>query len=342
MAIRYDIEPLLVELGSGGMFGDSEAPMPASVQATMKSDFEAIRGMGFDTVWLDHFDGTGARTLLKLSAAEGLALLWPCREVQQYLRTQRLPPGCGQLQELAGVARACLPVSGQIAGLGILDLGDDSRANFAETLRIIAKSDSVRCVAGSSRTVEPQTGVSGRLAVIRVGEGVGGEAERPMEDWLGQYHRGLLAGLTDGVLLDRFRGVTSGADGLVSRQRQMTPRRAAALSVLLGRVRKWSPILAGTTRRGVAHDARQSVRVRQAVLVRGTRRFLLVVNPDDTHYARGAVTVAGPLSGRNVRRVVEVGTGVDRPAGRVVDAVQGQVRLQVDLRPGGAVLYEVF
>jgi hypothetical protein len=79
-----------------------------------------------------------------------------------------------------------------------------------------------------------------------------------------------------------------------------------------------------------------------AALVRGKRRFVLVLNRSMERYARGNVLLPENLGGKAVTRAVEVPPSPAKAAGRVIEPQRGRITLPAALRPGDAALFEIF
>ena len=170
---------------------------------------------------------------------------------------------------------------------------------------------------------------------------------------LSLYHARLGAGWTGGLVVDRFRGPPGSAMGVVADDGHIEPALAAALQSLTQRAARWGPRLQGATARpvtlpstpptaGTASANGQGQALALVELQRGPRRFLLVHNRSQAAHVRQRLAVPVEALGTPMQRVVEVPASSAEVAGWVVRARDGWLRLNVDLRPGDAVLFEVF
>ncbi|MFQ5413896.1 MAG: hypothetical protein ACE5E6_05505, partial [Phycisphaerae bacterium] len=160
---------------------------------------------------------------------------------------------------------------------------------------------------------------------------------------LADFHAGLLAGRTAGIVVDRYRRMPGDAPGVAARRAAAGAAVPAALKALTGRARLWVRRLRGVSVREL-DDVRQTAdALRVAALVRGRRRYILVFNASSSDYVRDTVHVPARVAGLPVRRAVPVATSRARTTGDVLSpARRGRVVLPVALRPGDAVLFELF
>jgi hypothetical protein len=179
------------------------------------------------------------------------------------------------------------------------------------------------------------------LAAIRV-TARGAAADEAARAWLGLYHAGLCAGGTDGLVLDAYAEVPGRDRGLVDPHAELTLARSAAVKRILGRARKWGPLLRGARPTDV-HDVEcPSADADVTLFVRGPRRFILVRNRSTDRFVRTTVQVPRPTGGAEGERAVEVAAEPGMVGGAVFPIRKGKIALDVDLAPGNASLFEVF
>ena len=205
---------------------------------------------------------------------------------------------------------------------------------------------------GEARLVRAPTddGAEGRLRLVTVdaAEPTGRPIGSPQERLISQYHAGLCRGLTDGLMLraacsdfDDDPGVDAvanvdAADDDGSRQRR------SAVRSLIDRVRRWSPRLTRSEVRRAENIELDPPYLRAVLFGERSRRHLLVFNRSDVRYARGRVRIHGAMDGRAVDRAVQVPAESDRLPGSVHDAQGARLTIPIELRPGGAALFELF
>ncbi len=163
-----------------------------------------------------------------------------------------------------------------------------------------------------------------------------------MEAWLRQYHQGLIDGRLAGLVFDRYRRIPGDGPGIITQGGPPDPARLAAVKELAARARLWGPRLTGATpgplRLGASADADLSV----TAFDHGRRLYVLVFNRSADRYTRSEVVLPELINGASPSRAVEVPASMSNPVGRVVNPHRGRIGLPVDLRPGDAVLFEIF
>lgn len=177
---------------------------------------------------------------------------------------------------------------------------------------------------------------TGALAVIDVGLVWSGPPSTAGQRLLHAYHRELLSGRTDGILLDRFARLPQDPTA----ENELGPR--AAVAELLARAKRWGPHLVGARfeAREVVETSTGSVDLVR--LSRGRRRFLFLANPSEDRFIRGEATLGLEPRMRSIQRLVELLTSGTQPAGQVLRASGGAVRVPLSLAPGDALLFELF
>jgi len=210
------------------------------------------------------------------------------------------------------------------------------------SLRVSAAECGLRCLplpVGGEK-VEPRVGGWAILDTAALDSGAAGS---PLEGILAQYHAGLSAGQTEGVVVDRFFRFPGDPPGLASADdAPLTPARRAAIDELIQRARSWGPRIHQLQPLSNTASVAASEELKLTTLVRGRRVYFLLVNTSTERYARCDVFLPEKVQGMTVSRVVEVPAAMDRGAGRVIHAQRGRITLPVTLRPCDAALFEVF
>jgi len=337
--------------------------------AQMDRDFAALRQIGFDTVLIEDAEDTDCRRVTELAAEHRLQTILPSRAIVYYVRTGRLPGGCPSPEALAGsirVPRADPPA--------LLSLGQCQDGEAAQRAAHMAKARQANDPTGANPAFAFAAGAAADSAVLNsslgtlacppsAGTGIGrvlwlecpardspheadGDDPHGVPDsagaWLAQYHAGLAAGLTGGILLHRFRGVPGQGSAIVEGVEPLSPRAAAAVRRVAARAHRWGPRLDGLTPRAVEPDGAASDHLRTVLFSGGKRRFLLLFNASTTAYIHHQARLPSALDGQPVERAVEVPADGHVLAGQVVPARADELVLPLDLAPGDGALWELF
>jgi len=337
--------------------------------AQMDRDFASLRQIGFDTVLIEDTEDADRRRVTELAAEHSLRPILPTRAILYYVRTGRLPGGCPSPEALAGSMRWPHTDPPTLLSLGLCQ---DEEA--AQRVAHIAKARQAGDPSGANPTFALAAGAAADSAVLEAslgalaclpsaGTGPGrvlwlecpapdspheadGDDPHGVPDsagaWLAQYHVGLAAGLTGGVLLHRFRGVPGQGSAIVEGAEPLSPHAAAAVRRVAARARRWGPRLDGLTPRAVAPDGAASDELRAVLFSGGKRRFLLLFNASTTAYIHHQTRLPSALDGQPVERAVEVPADGHVLAGQVVPARADELVLPLDLAPGDGALWELF
>ncbi|HNQ24981.1 MAG TPA: hypothetical protein PKK06_18035 [Phycisphaerae bacterium] len=367
VAMRHDAEPWFADRGR------------AEALAGIREDLYETAQLGFTTAALARVDDEDRDELLKLVAAAGLDAVVGGRELQRRVVAEdalsRQGGGTGaRLKTPARWKAAHHP-----AWRAILLEADATPELTAQWLAIAARlaREGVRVVC----VVPAEAPAFGGMLTIPAHVPAQEEGASATEHFLACFHAGLGAGQTGGLLVDRYRAWGSSETGLKAGGEAFPPALATALQTLTQRARRWGPLLHEATARRIAlgpsgvtgreptdaarperegagaamttpseveddRDAAPVAAPENAVVAtefaRGRRHYLMVFNSSPREYAREVVTVpVGRLSGA-ARRAVEVPASPAQVAGRVVEARGGRLVVKVDLRPGEALLFELF
>ena len=207
------------------------------------------------------------------------------------------------------------------------------------------------------RSLQPETTLVGRAPEAAVGDGTGDvmllecvdhdkEAQsRPANPWLAEYHTGLAAGLTGGLVIDRFRVVPGQWRALVEGDQPADVGFSAAIRRITSRATCWGPKLRRLQPQVIEPVEPASPGLKVVLFAGSKRRFVLVFNTSPGDFVHQAVTLPigrGELASQPVRRAVLVPPDVHVIAGQVVQPRGNHLALPVDLAPGDACLWEVF
>jgi hypothetical protein len=282
---------------------------------------------GLDTVALWHIEDADRQALLDRAANAEMMALVPDRALERYVVTGVLPRNCPDVAALIRSVPRDIFKHPACAGIVLSPPRGPDAARRADMIRERARGR-VPLVA------DP--------IVIDSGTTEGKPESSRVEEWLGQYHAALTAGRTGLVVLDRYRRPPGDRDGLLSSAGEIEPAGAAAIDMLVRRARRWGRHLHGLSAHRVPGVQADTADVTVTGFSKGRRRYVLVTNTTRDRYTHAEVTVPASINGESVARAVEVPGSDGRPAGRVVHARSGLVALDVSLRPGDAVLFELF
>lgn len=324
--MRYDVEPVRA------------AHETDRAWETIDRDFEVIAGDDIGEVLLVHVDDPDRVRLLDIANVYGLRVSLPDRRVQSYVTTGRFPNGCRSLRAL-------------LDGISTSVLRHPAMRAFAITAmneRAIGRLDRVRAaLAGRTEVlnVDPENdsgGPGAAMSRVHVSSLDATAGEASADPLLAGFHAGLIAGRTGGLLIDRYRRVAGDPPGVVRGRDAFGPSVATSLRAVVTRARRWGDKLAGARPTPVSSEGpghRQGAKL--TTFVRGKRRFLLVFNAG-AGYLRDEATITRDLVGAPIKRGVEIPPTSVAGAGKVRDARNGRLTIPVNLRPGDAVLYELF
>ena len=323
LAVRYDVQPVIVELG------------PSTGRSMVQRDFEAAAGMGFDTVVAFFLDPVDAGIVAAAARSARLEVVWTQQDMMRLGRMAS--PLASRPKWAALLEQARQETIDRYGGLGLFvpDGGEDAQGALtqgdvhAEGLQLFTEF------------ADAPVGRRRGLAVVNLADCEADES-RFLESWLLQYHRAMSVGNTWGLLVDRFRRLPGEGFAITATTGPEAVSPRAGLKALLNRARRWGPLLCGATAAPLAPETVLPPDVKGTSLIRGPRRIVLLFNSSVGRYARGEARLSGPIAGRPVERLVEVPASDERPAGEVLHAADGVVVVPIDLRPGDGLLYEVF
>lgn len=309
IAVRYDVEPVLVEHGREDAF------------ETMRRDMESVTQMGFEAVMLRQLDEPERAAVVGLAREKGLRVWLPERWVQHFLLTGTERPAVAQ-------TRAHLR-DGEVMPIA------DATGNPAHGQRHLMVGTGMPVVG-----VLPTSGCLAPFVSIDIRKG---SPEAPVvERILTQFHEGVAIGQTGGLVVNRFRRPPGSGGGLAGASERLDPALVAAVKTLIARARRWGPRLHGATVEPVLNASAATSDLGVTLLTRGHGRCLLVFNRSPERFARSPIMLPETVGGEPALRAVEIPSSPNTPVGRVYEAQRGRLSLPVSLRPGDAVLFELF
>jgi hypothetical protein len=327
LTVACDVEPLFVG-------------QPERVALdTINRDFQAIARLGFDGVMLRHVDRREQRKLLDTAHGCGLRVALADRGIQHFARTGSLPDGAADHRDLSRRISGEVVSHPALASF-VVEVGDSPRATGrGETLCEALGEGGSPCVLVVGEDVQTNAD-----SVIRIDTGVTGLGSdvSPLELWLAQYHRGLAAGRTAGVVFDRYRRLPGDGSGVAASGDPSSPARTAAVNALATRAKLWGPRLQDLKPAQIRGGSVKGRDLGVTAFTRGRRRYVLVFNQSPESYTRDQVVLPESIGGVAVTRAVEVPPSRAKTAGRVIQPTAGRVMLPVALRPGDAALFELF
>lgn len=307
IAVRYDVEPVLVEHGRKDAF------------EVMRRDLESVAQMGFEAVMLRQLDEPERAAVVRLAREKGLRVWLPDRSVQHFLLTGTKRPEVPKTQ---------------------VHLRDGEVMPIADATGYPAHSRRHSMVGMPVVGALPTTGAMAPFVSIDIRKG---SPEAPVvERILAQFHEGVAVGQTGGLVVNRFRRPPGSGGGLAGTRERLDPALGAAVKTLIARAKRWGPRLHGATAEPVLNASTTTGDLGIALLKRGHGRCLLVFNRSLERFARSPITLPETVGGEPALRAVEIPSSPNTPVGRVYEAQRGRLSLPVSLRPGDAVLFELF
>lgn len=324
-AVRYDA-------GATGGAGTMET---SGAQA--RRDWSALRQAGFQELVIHPVSAAHLHELAGVAREVGLTPVLVDRDIDIFVRTGALPMGCNDLSEL--IARAVVRI-GSSSGRRLTACRSPRTPQGKSRAREVAAALRANGVLLMPVGNEPVGWEGPAVAVI--GSSLCDETSEDdsyVERWLGEYHRAIAGGLTEGILFDAGRAL---ATSLSEPGAGKGAAERAGLAALMDRVRSWGPLLLGCAVKEVRGMTDAPTGVRVVLLTGSRRRAVFVWNASPYSISRGDVTVPVAALSGGIGRLVQWPAEPGFPAGRVVDARDGVLRIPVELRAGDADLYEAF
>ena len=321
----------------------------------MTQDFASIHKLGFNTVFIRHAGDEDRPGIVQAAAGSELAAALPNRDVLYYVRTGRLPAGCRTVEDLVRTAwssnksEAAIPVLGEVS--------DEPTAERVARLAAAAQPPTMALLTGdrvAAGALDSQVtwlarparlggdGKSGHPLLLECVEQRDDSGDLLTARWLGSYHAGLAAGLTGGLVVDRFRVMPGQWTGLAEGTDPPAADRATAIRRIVSRALLWGPKLQRLKPEPVAALEQVSGQLDLVLFSGAKRRFLMVFNVSPTRFNHSEVVLSADLGPGPVKRAVLVPSEAHILGGEVVHVRGGRLKLPVELAPGDAALWELF
>ena len=344
-----------VSAAGNATIGDSAAAWDA--------DFQSLRRLGFNTVFLHRSGGTDLARVVASADAHGLHVAVLDAEADYYVRNGRIPPGHLSLRSLAAQcqrSRAAVVRLGLVTDAASAERvrrlaarvyaasgGPLTHASIAPSADVTADSLGVTLcspmpIVTFDRTDSPSPDpFVGNMVAIRA-------TRRETRDFpevssvLLTYHRALASGQVKGVIFDQFRGSVDGWRGLVDAHGQLSAGESAAIKRITERAHRWGPRLRTTIPKPILLEGASDGSLEVVAFVGAKRRYVMVINTSPDRFFRSPIEVTETLDDPPASRLVRVsGRGVT-VVGEVYPVRGGFVTLTTNLAPGDACLFEVF
>ncbi len=319
----------------------------------VKRDFANIKKMKIDVVLIDEVDGNDVDSIVECADRHDLKLILP--DIQAVNRVRGLSlAGASSSRRIKSPAIVGYYLGHVVNGASFAQAQKESariHAANAKSLTVVRMDASmisedridafdhvIAHVAGDESTSKP---TAGAFQTIRF-RSDGRENDATIRSWLLAFHRGLAKGRSGGLIIEGFRTLPGDGVGLVSRDVPLSPERITMVQRIANRAKRWSTVLTGLGQADVKPLEESLASVDVALLAKGHRRCLLIVNPSTRDFARGEVSLPIELNGSAVVRAVAVPADSDATLGDVIRARSDRIVFQVKLAPGDAALYELF
>jgi hypothetical protein len=332
VVMRYDIEPVVVQKGM----------VEADTQFTR--DFTDVAEMGFDHALLRHVEDADRLRLLELAEQVGLHVAVPDRTLRHYVLTGVYPRGCDDPDDVARLLPDVLIRHPAFWGVFVDVPGSGESRRRCSQLHLALEKRGVPLISTGRGKPLAETGteVCSDMISIGIGPNEGGADRSTTERWLAQLHAGLADGRTGGVVLDRYRGLPGDDAGLIIGN---DPPSAATMSAVRQtglRAARWGPLLAHLKPQPLQLVVPGETKLMGSAFAKGRRRYALLFNRSPEQYVRAEVKLPAMVAGQSVVRAVEISPVTDDVPGQVFRGGPDGIPVSVDLRPGGAALFELF
>lgn len=326
---------------------------PANRVSEINEDLRRIRGLGIETVWLDHVAATDTEQAVQAARSAELHPFVSDRTINQYIQYKRLPAGSAESAEfiisrLISMNRlsssiALPPFSGPSTSDRLrqwFQLCSQRHENSFMTLEIHNSLSNIcptydRPYAHITISLNPTLQPSGITARLPIWE------QRPSEQMpattsnLIQYYQALAAGCTDGLLFWRYRSWPDQSNGIVEFDGSLNPNQAASIRSILQKVSGISDRLIGAEPLADSPARMDSTKLKHQVFLRGEHAVILVYNEDPAHFSRGTLHIKPNFMGKQVLRAVTVSSG-ERHLPQ-----HDEISILLNLRPEDAELFEL-
>lgn len=328
--------PIAVRYGVEAALHSDESTEPSAIFA---QDFRLAASMGFDTVALQQINPKDERAVVQAANDAGLNVMITPPTLRRFVQTGLADSNSPDARTLVRSFARSKTEHPVVIGVNLGSSGTDE-----QTMRA-AKLASALQRAGVQTIVEPGPVPASSQLSVTVVDTFANKAHHQTDDatsWLAQFHRGIAAGHTAGLMVDRFRQIALGDEEPVSLTEPMPTLRRVAMRKLITRARQWGPRIARHNAELLNVSTSAPAPIIVTTLSAGQSRYIMVFNESSKRTARTRIELPAVIRNRPVKRLVEVPGSSDRNLGRVFIPRVGRVTLPVALAPGDAGLFEVF
>jgi hypothetical protein len=330
--MRVDVEPVVVQKGM----------VEADAQVTR--DFADVAEMGFDHGLLRHVEDADRLRFLDLAEKVGLRVAVPDRTLRHFVLTGVYPRGCDEPEDVARLLPDVLVRHPAFWGVVVDVPGSGESRRRCSQLRLALEKRGVPLITTGEGRPLAETGMEAFSHMISIGVGPneGGANRSTTERWLAQFHAGLAEGRTGGVVLDRYRGLPGDDVGLIVGEEPPSAATMSAVRQASLRAAQWGPLLAHLKPQPLLLVVPGETELMGSAFAKGRRRYALLFNRSSEQYVRGEVKLPAMVAGQPVVRAVEISPITDDVPGQVFRGGADGIPVLIDLRPGGAALFELF
>jgi hypothetical protein len=303
-----------------------------------ESDLRAIADLGFSHVVVAHEESPGRSWFIDQASDAGLSVVAIAQPLDVFIRTGAEPTGGEGVH--AWVQRQLASADGQTRCGVLIDGGrTDAAVKRAEMV-----ADSLAS-AGLGYAAIGGMVPSARLVSVAVIDVAGSDVavgRSPLGNWSAEYHSALAEGRTAGLILNRWRRLSNGDLGLFSDEEWLSPATEAAVRLLVLRARSWGPHLHGLHATSLQLQSFGSEGLRGVLFSGDHRRLVMVFNPSTEAFARGEIQMPSVVGDASAVRAVEIPPASRQRPGQIIAAAGGRIVIPISLKPGDAVLFELF
>jgi len=308
----------------------------------MRGDLRSISDLGFQTIILQGIQPEERAALLDFTSKLGFRVLLPELKADHFVQTGFTPSPFDSLEELVQSYPPEVRQHPGFAGLFVEGPAHAATLERASLLKSAYQNNGISFHVFLSG--EPVAG----FGSVQDGQGhavvrfcaPGYDSFSGIERLLADYHSALIDGNTQGLIIEGWPIFEQGENAENNQDGRLRAMKTSARAVL-HRAHRWGPRIFHASARMV-ESVDDSTDYRAVLLIRPKSAFLLVVNSLAERRLRGNAEFAASDRGRRFARAVEVPAESDRHTGMVVEAKRGRFIIPLNLRPGDAVLFELF
>jgi hypothetical protein len=330
--MRFNVEPMVVQKGK------------VEADAQFTRDFTDAAEMGFDHALLRHMEDADRLRFLDLAEKVGFRIAVPDRTLRHFVLTGVYPRGCDAPEDVARLLPDVLVRHPAFWGVVVDVPGTGESRRRCSQLHFALEKRGIPLITTGTARPMAEKGMEGSSDMISIGVGPneGGADRSTTERWLAQFHAGLADGRTGGVVLDRYRGLPGDNAGLIVGEQPPSAATMSAVRQTSLRAARWGPLLAHLKPQPLLLVVPGETELTGRAFAKGRRRYALLFNRSPEQYVRGEVKLPAMVAGQSVARAVEISPVTDDVPGQVFRGGADGIPVSIDLRPGGAALFELF